>query len=67
MYASINFKTKKAFKEAIQAGRRITLYAPGLGAAVQDGEESVSGPWFPKPHTWYGTATVKNGIVVGVK
>ncbi len=31
MYASENFKTKKAFKDAVKSGAKITLYAPGLG------------------------------------
>jgi hypothetical protein len=67
MYASVDFKTKKAFKEAVKAGKRITLYAPGLGTPKQDGTESVEGPHYPKPHTWYASVTVKNGIVVEVK
>ena len=32
-YASINFKTKKAFREAVERGEVVTLYEPGLGRA----------------------------------
>lgn len=67
MYASTNFKTKKAFKAAVAAGQRITLFAPGLGTPVQDGTESVEGPHYPAPHTWYATVTVKDGVVTAVK
>lgn len=28
-YTDFNFKTKKALKEALAAGRRITVYQPG--------------------------------------
>ena len=66
MYASINFKSKKAFKEAVAKGDRVTLFAPGLGSVNPNGDNSVEGPHFPKPHTWYGTATCKDGVVVKV-
>jgi len=67
MYSSVNFKTKKAFKEAVAAGQKITLYAPGLGKPRIDGIEYVEGPWYPKPHTWYAVVTMKKGIVTEVK
>jgi hypothetical protein len=67
MYTSVNFKTKKAFKEAILEGKRITLYAPGLGEPKYDGIEYIEGPHYPAPHSWYAEATVKDGVVVKVK
>lgn len=67
MYCTRNFKTKKALKEAVAAGERVTLYAPGLGAPEQNGTEYVEGPWYPEPHKWYARATVRDGVVVGVK
>ena len=77
MYASINFKTKKAFKAAVDAFvkgsegttpiRPVTLFAPGLGTPKVNGTEYVEGPWFPAPHTWYAQVEVKDGIVVRVK
>ena len=66
MYASVNFKTKKAFKEAVAKGEKITLYAPGLGTPVENGRDLVEGPWYPAPHSWYATATCKDGVVVKV-
>jgi len=45
MYANKNFKTKKAFKEAVAAGEQITLYSPGMGQPKTDGIEYVEGPW----------------------
>ena len=67
MYADTNFKTKKAFKEAVQRGEEIRIYAPCLGEPRRNGKEFVEGPWYPKPHTWYAEVTMENGIVVKVK
>lgn len=66
MYTSVNFKTKKALKQAIKAGEQVTLFAPGLGSPTQNGTECVEGPHYPKPHRWYGQAHVVNGVVVKV-
>jgi hypothetical protein len=67
MYTVENFKTKKALKEAVAAGKRVELYAPGLGAPKRDGTEYVEGPHYPAPHTWYSQVTMKAGVVVKVK
>jgi len=37
MYSSVNFKTKKEFKEAVAKGEKIRLFAPGLGVPVRNG------------------------------
>lgn len=65
-YTTKDFKSKKALKEAVAAGERIEVYSPGMGDVPTNGTCSVEGPHFPKPHTWYGTATVKDGLVVKV-
>lgn len=67
MYTSIDFKSKKAFKEAVAKGDKITLFAPGIGSPPTNGKCSVEGPQYPKPHTWYATVEVKDGIVIKVK
>ena len=67
MYTYKNFKTKKALKEAVEAGERVTLFSPGIGSPKRDGIESVEGPHYPKPHTWYAHVEVKDGVVVKVK
>lgn len=67
-YASENFRTKKAFKEAVKSGKEITLRNPsGMFPTEQNGRETVEGPWYPEPHKWYASVTVKNGIVTDVK
>lgn len=66
MYTSINFKTKEAFEKAVAKGKRVTIYAPGIGTPKMYGTELVEGPHYPAPHTWYAVVTVKNGVVVKV-
>ena len=66
-YASINFKTKKAFREAVERGEVITLYEPGLGRAPTEGRACVEGPWYPEPHRWYAGVEVSKGRVVKVR
>jgi hypothetical protein len=35
--------------------------------AKQNGTESIEGPHYPKPHTWYAQVEVVDGKVVKVK
>lgn len=67
MYTTTDFKSKKAFKDAVAKGDKIRLYAPGLGAPKDNGTETVEGPHYPKPHTWYAQVTVVDGVVTKVK
>ena len=66
-YTSINFKTKKALKEAVKAGQRITLWSPGPFPVTKDGVTAVEGPQYPKAHTWYAQVVVKDGVIIKVK
>jgi hypothetical protein len=69
MYTEINFKTKKALKEAVLSGKKVRVFQPGLfgGNEPTDGNVAVEGPHYPEPHRWYAEVTLKNGIVVKVK
>ncbi len=66
MYVSPNYKSKKALKEGIANGDDVTVYAPFLGEPKQNGVETVEGPHYPKPHTWYARVQVVDGRVVKV-
>ena len=66
MYASTNFRTKKALREAVAAGQEVTLTAPGLGSPKENGTEYVEGPWYPEPHRWYAQVEMKDGKVARV-
>lgn len=67
MYTSINFKSKKALKEAVAAGKVITVYSPGMGSPKTDGVEFCEGPHYPEPHKWYAEVTMQGGKIVKVK
>jgi len=73
MYSEINFKTKKAFKEAVTSGKKIRIYQPGgmfnPPEAAEDytGTCCVEGPHYPQAHTWYATVEMKEGYVIRVK
>jgi len=67
MYVDPNFKTKKAFKEAVAAGRKVYVFSPGPFPAKTDGREFIEGPHYPAPHRWYAEVQVENGYVVKVK
>ena len=66
MYTTTNFKSKKALKDAVAQGVQVRLFAPGLGTPNDNGTETVCGPHYPKPHTWYAKVTMKDGVVVKV-
>jgi hypothetical protein len=67
-YSNVNFKTKKELKTAVANGEKIGVFNPGLGGAIDaNGEAVLSGPHFPKPHTWYATVTLKDGYITKVK
>lgn len=70
MYTTKNFKTKKALKEAVQAGDdvRVLPTVAGIGnSGVTEGTVYLEGPHYPEPHKWYAQATLKDGKVVSVK
>ena len=69
MYVSPNFKTKKALKEAVKEGRKVTIWQPNniFNTPIpQNGTVSVEGPHYPAPHSWYARVTVTDGLVTKV-
>ena len=67
MYVNPNFKTKKAFKEAVKANKCIIIFQPGLGTPPSDGTVCVEGPHYPEPHSWYATVILEDNKIIGVK
>jgi hypothetical protein len=65
-YVTPNFKTKKALKEALAAGERVEVFSPGPFGCKTDGQESIEGPHYPAPHSWYSVVEVRDGLVVKV-
>lgn len=71
MYTDINYRTKKALKEAVASGKQVTVYQPNGDltgfAAKRNGQACVEGPHYPEPHRWYATVELKDGLVVSVR
>jgi hypothetical protein len=69
MYTSVNFKSKKQLKEAVAAGRQVTVFQPGPfgGNEPSNGRVALEGPHYPQAHTWYADCDLKYGIVVKVR
>ena len=69
-YTSINFKTKKALKEAVAEGKKVTVFQPGglFPDPTFPGTCCIEGPHYPKPHMWYAIVTMdEKGFIVKVK
>jgi hypothetical protein len=67
VYVDPNFKTKKAFKDAVASNKPMQFYQPGLGPPAPDnGTITVSGPHYPEPHRWYAQVTLKDGKPIKV-
>lgn len=69
MYTVENFKTKKALKDAVAAGKQVRYFQPGPfgGNEPLNGTFCCEGPHYPQPHSWYATCTAVNGFIVRVK
>jgi len=70
MYISPNLPSKAAIKRAIKAGDTVTVFQPNNMFNVvppKNGTCTVEGPHYPKQHSWYGQATLKDGKVVSIK
>ncbi len=65
-YVYPNFRTKKALRESITAGEYVSVFSPGPFGYKRDGEETIEGPHYPKPHSWYARVRVEDGRAVKV-
>jgi hypothetical protein len=60
VYTDINFRSKKALKDALARGDSVTVFrTDAFGNTPRPGEKIyLSGPHFPEPHRWYATAVI---------
>lgn len=77
-YSTVNYKSKKALKEAVALWNEGNIpkanlhapraYQPGLGPDLSNytGRVSLEGPHYPRPHTWYAECEMKDGIIIKV-
>jgi hypothetical protein len=61
MYFTTNYPSKAAAKRALAAGEEVYVKRTSSFERLEAGEHSVEGPWYPKPHTFYGTVTIGDG------
>ena len=68
MYATTNFTSKKALKDAIKAGKEVGIFAPvhAVQGPPRDGIAYLEGPHYPEPHRWYAKVELKDGVIVKV-
>jgi len=66
-YCDVNFKSKKALKEAVARGEQIGIFNPGLGTPTVNGSTCLEGPHYPAAHTWYAQVEMRDGIITKVK
>lgn len=72
MYTDTNFTTKKALKEAVARGDKVSLHNPGAwlsgrGDVNENGTNFVEGPHYPAAHTWYAQVELADGFVIVVR
>jgi len=71
MYTVQNFKTKKAVKDAVAAGKQVEVFQPNGdlfgNTGPFNGTVYLEGPHYPEPHKWYAAATVKDSVIQKVK
>lgn len=66
-YVNPDYKSKKTFKLAVSDGMEHRTYNPsGMFPTTQDGRTVIEGPHYPKPHRWYASVEVRDGLVVKV-
>lgn len=64
-YVEPNFKTKKALREALAAGKTVVAYQPGgIFPLKTECVLSVEGPHYPEPHRWYARVYVNAESIV---
>ena len=67
-YTVKDYRTKKELRTDVENGTPVPVYQPGpFGPVVPDGQTCLEGPHYPKPHTWYATATIRNNLIVSLK
>jgi hypothetical protein len=66
-YTSKDYKTKKALKEAVADGKAVSVWSLGPWPVVDNGTVYIEGPQYPKPHRWYASCTIVDGLLTAVK
>lgn len=65
-YTDPSFKTKKELVEAVKSGKEVRIVSAGFFPPTQNGRDAVEGPAY-RPHSWYASVEVENGIIKKIK
>jgi hypothetical protein len=65
-YVDPDFKTKKELKAAVSSGAQLYPYSNGPFGITTEGELTIEGPHYPKPHAWYARVAVRSGVITKV-
>jgi len=65
-YTVKDYMTKKALKKDVDEGIEVRCYQPGLGPDLSNytGKVYLEGPHYPRPHKWYASAMLNEGVIV---
>lgn len=73
MYVQPNLKSKKALKDALAAGKTVTVFQPNDMFGTTDKVNAqartvvtLEGPHYPEPHKWYARVQVEFGRVTKI-
>lgn len=70
MYTKLNYRTKKAMKEAVARGEKVEVFQPNADVTgfpvPTDGRVSIEGPHYPQPHRWYASVEIKDSVITKV-
>lgn len=68
-YTAVNFRTKKALRQALADGEEVRVFQPGPFASTipANGRVYLEGPHYPEPHRWYASGELKDGVLVSVR
>jgi hypothetical protein len=67
-YTRTDFRTKKEVKQALLSGRLIACIRlqPNGDRPITDDEVNLSGPHYPRPHTWYANGECRDGYLLWI-
>jgi hypothetical protein len=66
MYVTGNPKTKKALRQAVEAGTARLQANSQWDVPTKTGKATVEGPHYPAPHTWAAVVECVDGKIVKV-
>lgn len=61
-YSDVNYRSKKALKEAVASGEPVHCHQPGGMFPLRPGASTIEGPHYPMPHRWYAAVVLDESL-----